>query len=100
MPDGGTITIIAEGDKSNVKISVKDTGTGIPKEHLSKVFEPFYTTKKIGQGTGLGLSITYGIVKMHNGDIKVESNNDPEKGPRGTNFRITLPRKGKRKPKL
>jgi len=98
MPDGGTITILAEGDKSNVKISVKDTGTGIPKEYLSKVFEPFFTTKKIGHGTGLGLSIIYGIVKMHNGDIKVESNTDPEKGPRGTNFRITLPRK--RKPKL
>jgi len=93
MPDGGKISISSSGDSSNIIIAVKDTGTGIPKEHLSKIFEPFFTTKKIGQGTGLGLSIIYGIVKMHNGDIGVESNADPEKGATGTTFRITLPRK-------
>ena len=93
MPDGGNITVGCTGDDSKIVIFVKDTGTGIPKEHLSKIFEPFFTTKKVGQGTGLGLSIIYGIVKMHNGDIGVESNADPTKGPTGTTFRITLPRR-------
>ncbi len=100
MPDGGEISISSSGDSSNIIIAVKDTGTGIPKEHLSKIFEPFFTTKKIGQGTGLGLSIIYGIVKMHNGDIGVESNSDPEKGATGTTFRITLPRKRLNKEKI
>lgn len=100
MPDGGKISISSSGDSSNIIIAVKDTGTGIPREHLSKIFEPFFTTKKIGQGTGLGLSIIYGIVKMHNGDIGVESNADPEKGATGTTFRITLPRKRISKEKI
>ncbi|MFZ5949842.1 MAG: ATP-binding protein, partial [Candidatus Rifleibacteriota bacterium] len=55
-------------------------------------FEPFFTTKQLGKGTGLGLSVTYGIVKMHSGDIKVESNSDPEAGPTGTTFTVILPR--------
>ena len=67
---------------------------GIPKENISKIFEPFFTTKKLGVGTGLGLAVTYGIVKMHQGDITLCSNADPGAGPTGTSFRITLPRQG------
>jgi len=93
MPNGGSLMLKTAGDVDSIKISVGDTGVGIPKEHMSKIFEPFFTTKKVGQGTGLGLSIIYGIIKMHNGDIKVESNNDLAKGPTGTTITITLPRK-------
>ncbi len=95
MPNGGKLLLKATGDDEQIQLSVSDTGTGIPKEHLNKIFEPFFTTKKVGQGTGLGLSIIYGIVKMHNGDIRVQSNADPNAGPTGTTFTITLPRRHK-----
>jgi len=65
---------------------ITDTGCGIPKENLPKLFTPFFTTKKMGKGTGLGLAITYGIIKMHKGDIRASS---PETG--GTTFTIKLP---------
>lgn len=65
---------------------IKDTGGGIPKENMSKLFTPFFTTKKIGKGTGLGLAITYGIIKMHKGDIKADSTVGE-----GTTFIIRLP---------
>jgi iron only hydrogenase large subunit-like protein/nitrogen-specific signal transduction histidine kinase len=52
---------------------ITDTGNGISKENLNKLFTPFFTTKKIGKGTGLGLAISYGIIKMHKGDIRVKS---------------------------
>jgi len=96
MPNGGTLTIKTTGQDDVVRISVSDTGIGIPKEHLSKIFEPFFTTKKVGQGTGLGLSIIYGIIKMHSGDIRVESNANPALAATGTTFTITLPRKHKK----
>ena len=69
-----------------ITIFIKDTGCGIPSEHLSQIFDPFYTTKEVGQGTGLGLSISYGIIKDHQGDIYVS-----ETGDHGTTFVITLP---------
>jgi signal transduction histidine kinase len=95
MPDGGTLSIRTSGDEHNVVLSIQDTGIGIPKEHMSKIFTPFFTTKKMGKGTGLGLAVTYGIVKMHRGDIRVKSNSDPGAGPTGTTFTVTFPRQGR-----
>jgi iron only hydrogenase large subunit-like protein/nitrogen-specific signal transduction histidine kinase len=93
MPDGGEINIILEDTLSDVIITVSDTGTGIKDENKAKVFEPFFTTKGLGHGTGLGLATAYGIVKMHKGQITVDSNTDPSKGPTGTSFKIVLPRR-------
>jgi iron only hydrogenase large subunit-like protein/nitrogen-specific signal transduction histidine kinase len=93
MPGGGSIDIILEDTLGDVLITVKDTGTGIKDEDKAKIFEPFFTTKGIGLGTGLGLATAYGIVKMHKGQIAVESNTDPEKGVTGTSFKIILPRR-------
>jgi two-component system NtrC family sensor kinase len=69
-----------------VEITVSDTGCGIPQDDLLKIFDPFFSTKPVGQGTGLGLSITYDIVKSHGGNITVESLEGE-----GTTFTITLP---------
>jgi signal transduction histidine kinase len=93
MPDGGTITVRTSDDADHVRFAVHDTGTGIAPENLKKIFDPFFTTKPMGMGTGLGLAVTYGIVKMHSGDIQVESQADPERGPTGTTFTVTLPRR-------
>ncbi len=96
MPDGGTLTVRIEGGADSVRLCVIDTGVGIPEAHLKKIFEPFFTTKQIGMGTGLGLAVTYGIVKMHRGDITVRSNALPGVGPTGSTFTVTLPRKAGR----
>jgi two-component system NtrC family sensor kinase len=93
MPDGGTLEISLEDTVSDVIFNVSDTGTGIKEEDKGKIFEPFYTTKGLGKGTGLGLATSYGIVKMHKGQITVETNADPAKGPTGTKFRIIIPRR-------
>ena len=92
MPDGGDLTATVDADEWNLKLVVQDTGVGIPQENLKKIFEPFFTTKQIGKGTGLGLAVTYGIIKMHSGDIQVVSNADPNEGPTGTTFTIKLPK--------
>jgi two-component system NtrC family sensor kinase len=92
MPDGGDILVTLDGTEDNVLITVQDQGTGIPKDNLGKLFSPFFTTKQVGKGTGLGLAVTHGIVKMHRGQITVDSNADPDKGPTGTTFSISLPR--------
>jgi signal transduction histidine kinase len=94
MPEGGNILIHTVKDGDNLRIEIIDNGTGIPKENISKIFEPFFTTKSLEKGTGLGLAVSYGIIKLHSGDIKVESNANPEEGPTGTTFTITLPLKG------
>jgi len=93
MPHGGELTIRTLGSDSKVVLTVADTGVGIAPENLGRIFEPFFTTKQIGMGTGLGLSVTYGIVKLHRGDIAVKSNADPATGPTGTTFTVTLPRR-------
>ena len=94
MPDGGKLTVKCEGDQEQVFIRVIDTGVGIPAENIEKIFEPFFSTKKLGVGTGLGLAVTYGIIKMHRGDIALTSNTDQNSGPTGTAFTVRLPRKG------
>ncbi|NOX24526.1 MAG: PAS domain-containing sensor histidine kinase, partial [Deltaproteobacteria bacterium] len=67
-------------------IKIADTGNGILPENLPHIFEPFFTTKAAVKGTGLGLSVSYGIIKRHQGDIKVESTPG-----QGTVFTIALP---------
>lgn len=79
-------------EKDSIIIEVSDNGPGIPPEHLPKIFDPFFTTKATGKGTGLGLATAYGIVKMHSGQIIVESETGDDNPARGTLFRITLPR--------
>jgi iron only hydrogenase large subunit-like protein/nitrogen-specific signal transduction histidine kinase len=93
MPSGGKLCLRTKAEDASVFFEVQDTGTGIPKENIKKLFEPFFTTKVMGKGTGLGLPVVYGIVKLHRGDITVESNADPALGPTGSTFRVRLPRK-------
>jgi len=93
MESGGTLTLQTGGDQRSVFIRFSDTGVGIPEENLKRIFDPFFTTKPMGKGTGLGLAVTYGIIKMHSGDIRVQSNAQPAAGPTGTTFTVILPRK-------
>lgn len=93
MPEGGTITVSLCEEGDDIVLNIIDTGVGISDENMEKIFTPFFTTKGVGKGTGLGLPIIYGIVKMHKGKIDVTSNAEPEKGPTGTTFMITIPRK-------
>ncbi|MDH3215878.1 MAG: cache domain-containing protein [Candidatus Krumholzibacteria bacterium] len=88
MPDGGTLTLSSNygADRHFIKISVQDTGTGIPKNDLDRIFDPFYTTKQQGKGTGLGLAVSYGIVEQHGGNIAVSSQVN-----KGSTFEINLP---------
>ncbi len=86
MPGGGTLIIDTRRRDGEVEISITDTGEGIPEENLSKIFDPFFSTKGVGKGTGLGLSVSYGIIERHGGRIEVES----EVGV-GSTFRIILP---------
>jgi len=92
MPDGGKLTIALAESNGDVEFSIADTGMGISKENLDKIFTPFFTTKPIGKGTGLGLPLIYGIVKMHNGQIHLDTNDDASKGATGTCFKIKIPR--------
>ncbi len=89
MPHGGTLIVSTERSprKGFIKIEIKDTGCGIPKQYLSQIFDPFFTTKEVGKGTGLGLSISYRIiVDAHGGHISVKSREGV-----GTTFIIELP---------
>jgi PAS domain S-box-containing protein len=88
-PEGGGVEVTAEGNAGELKVSVRDTGMGIPKESLTKIFGRFYRVYRPGthiQGTGLGLAIVKEIVMMHGGRIEVESEVD-----KGTTFTVFLP---------
>ncbi len=102
MPQGGVLVINCEGVDLNhqealeltegtsgrfVKITIADSGVGIPPHILAKIYEPFFTTKEQGKGTGLGLSVVYGVVRSHNGYINVSSEVNS-----GTAFTMYLPR--------
>lgn len=80
------LTVSLQCEELSVCLEIRDTGRGIAREHLNSVFDPFYTTKDVGQGLGLGLSISYGIIQDMEGEITLESTLDE-----GTTFRITLP---------
>ena len=88
MDGNGKITLNTYKDKLHKKVflEVKDTGAGIPMEHLSKIFDPFFTTKEVGKSTGLGLSIVYGIIDEHGGKISVKKT-----GAKGTTFILEFP---------
>jgi PAS domain S-box-containing protein len=86
MPKGGWLSVRTRMAEGRVIAEVADTGSGIPNEHLTRIYDPFFTTKVIGQGTGLGLSITYGIVREHEGTIDCES-----AVGQGTRFVLALP---------
>lgn len=86
MPQGGKITITQECIDGEIRLTITDTGTGMPPEVRERIFDPFYTTKPVGVGTGLGLSIVHGMMESFGGSIDVES----EEG-RGTTMRLLLP---------
>ena len=81
-----TVTVSTKKLHDKIEIRVTDNGNGIPQKVLDKIFQPFFTTKPTGQGTGLGLSMSYDIVKVHGGELKVETEEN-----KGTTFIITLP---------
>jgi signal transduction histidine kinase len=86
MPNGGTLRLACSAAANNkVAIRVEDTGVGIPPEHLSRIFDLYFTTKD--HGTGIGLSMVYRIIQMHDGEIEVQSTPG-----RGTTFTLLLPR--------
>jgi signal transduction histidine kinase len=86
MNGEGTLTIRTARDDGNVLVEIGDTGPGIPKEIQDRIFEPFFSTKPVGEGTGLGLDIAWRIVvKKHHGDLRVQS------VPGDTRFQVRLP---------
>ena len=87
MPKGGDLVLrTADAGQNTLRLEVSDTGVGIPPEHLTDIFNPFYTTKAPGQGTGLGLSVVHSILQRYRGEIRVASQVD-----HGTTFTILLP---------
>jgi two-component system, NtrC family, sensor kinase len=91
MPDGGTLELETEFCDQMLIVRVRDTGIGIEPANITKIYDPFFTTKGVGQGTGLGLALTYGIVQEHAGRIFVES-----QPGRGTTFTIKIPSRYRR----
>jgi signal transduction histidine kinase len=95
MRDGGTLTIrtkrMESDGKQSVVIRISDTGAGIKPEHRQRIFDPLFTTKKVGEGTGLGLTVSYAIVKKYGGALTFETKISEESTDTGTTFIITLP---------
>ncbi len=86
MPHGGRLTVHTRAVDSSLVIDFRDTGVGIAPENIARIYDPFFTTKEVGQGTGLGLALSYGIIQEHNGRIFVES-----RPGEGAHFTIKLP---------
>ena len=86
MLKGGWLSISTRVGDAQAIVEVADTGSGIPTEHLSRIYDPFFTTKAAGQGTGLGLSVTYGVIQEHQGSIECDS-----VVGQGTRFKLSLP---------
>jgi two-component system NtrC family sensor kinase len=86
MAEGGELNIRTETVDSKIEVIVQDSGVGISRENVKKIYDPFFTTKAAGKGTGLGLSVSYGIVQEHGGNISVESRPGV-----GTSFKLELP---------
>jgi PAS domain S-box-containing protein len=86
MPRGGWLTIATRIEPETAIVEIGDTGSGIPADQMSRIYDPFFTTKELGKGTGLGLSITYGIVQEHGGTITCDS-----AVGQGTRFTLALP---------
>jgi len=83
----GLVEVITAGPRDKmISITIRDTGVGISKENIDRIWDPFFTTKEVGKGLGLGLALTYNIVKRHGGDIQVQS-----KEGEGTQFTVLLP---------
>ena len=85
-PDDGEVKITTSVKEDAVEVSIRDNGSGIPPAHLDHIFDPFYTTKPVGEGTGLGLSISFSIVQRHSGRIEVRTEVN-----KGTTFTVSLP---------
>jgi len=86
MPKGGWLSVTTRMDGGRAIAEVADTGSGIPNEYLARIYDPFFTTKAIGQGTGLGLSIAYGIMREHGGAVDCDS-----VVGQGTRFTLSFP---------
>ena len=84
--DKGRLSIKTFKTRNRIGFSISDDGPGITKEHMDKIFDPFFITKQVGQGTGLGLSISYGIINQHGGEIWAESTPGE-----GSTFVVELP---------
>jgi len=93
MKGGGTLSLSTRlvEDGKWIEVRISDTGSGIRKEHRKNIFDPLFTTKKVGDGTGLGLSVSYGIITRHRGTITFETKTAEESKEHGTTFIITLP---------
>jgi two-component system NtrC family sensor kinase len=86
MEAGGTLAVSSWTEDGFARVEVSDNGQGISPENLGRIYDPFFTTKGARKGTGLGLAVTYGIVREHGGNIKVES-----RPGAGSRFEVELP---------
>lgn len=86
MPDGGVLHLSVRTEGNAVRVTISDSGTGIPSQIRERIFEPFFTTKDPGKGTGMGLTVVQSIVRSHNGKIEVDCEPPP-----GTRFHVTFP---------
>lgn len=87
-PEYCSVTLTSRAEEDRVEIDITDEGTGIAKEHINQIMDPFFSTKETGKGTGLGLAVVFSIIQEHNGNIHVTS---PVSQGRGTRFTIQLP---------